>query len=199
MKLIVIASEESFREEIPLLESFFRAGLEYFHLRKPSEDIHTYRRFLNKVNSDFHSRIVLHDHYELTREFHLRGIHKNERNASNWGEYTKQVDHRSVSCHSLEELQQLDETMNYAFLSPVFDSISKEGYHGRFAAELLSKKLPKNVPVVALGGVDTSKVDLCRKLGFQGVAVLGSIWKSENPLIAFQKMQQLCQVSESTY
>lgn len=199
MKLIVISAEESFREEITILEALFHEGLEYFHLRKPSENSDGYRNFLEGVNPDFHSKIVLHDHYELTREFDLRGIHKNARNATNWRNYAKQVDHRSVSCHSPEELKQLEAPMSYAFLSPVFDSISKSGYESKFTSEILLKPFETDIPVIALGGVAPSKVALCEEYGFDGVAVLGTIWNNNIPLSAFQEMQKLCQANASTY
>jgi thiamine-phosphate pyrophosphorylase len=43
--------------------------------------------------------------------------------------------------------------------------------------------------VIALGGIDEDKIEICRALGFSGVAVLGAIWNSTNAVEKFKKIQ----------
>ena len=60
----------------------------------------------------------------------------------------------SRSLHSLAELRS-SSGLEYAFLSPIFDSISKQGYKAAFEEEKLRQALADNsVPVIALGGLD---------------------------------------------
>jgi len=40
-----------------------------------------------------------------------------------------------------------------------------------------------------MGGVTTKNLDEFTKLGFNGVAVLGSIWNSKNPISNFKQIQ----------
>ena len=58
-----------------------------------------------------------------------------------------------MSLHSLQELSEDLQGLDYAFLSPIFDSISKPGYTAAFDAEALRHALSKaTCPIIALGG-----------------------------------------------
>lgn len=58
-----------------------------------------------------------------------------------------------MSLHSLQELSEDLQGLDYAFLSPIFDSISKPGYTAAFDAEALRDALSKaTCPIIALGG-----------------------------------------------
>ncbi len=89
----------------------------------------------------------------------------------------------SVSCHSFDEARTvLDEGQaDYLFLSPLFDSRSKKGYMSAFTPgeiEMFMESLPcdERRKVIALGGVDARNISLCRKWGFGGAAMIGSVW-----------------------
>ena len=43
------------------------------------------------------------------------------------------------SCHSLEEVAKYKATCDYVFLSPIYDSISKEGYPSAYTTDSLQK------------------------------------------------------------
>jgi hypothetical protein len=94
----------------------------------------------------------------------------------------------STSVHGWEEFRRLPEGLAYAFISPLFDSISKRGY--RANAGLLKRpngELPC-VPV-GLGGVSGETIGLMLEQGWKGAAVLGWIW--ENPQQAVKRLEQL--------
>lgn len=84
----------------------------------------------------------------------------------------------SCSCHSIEEIRNLDNRFSYAFLSPVFDSVSKPGYKGGFSREELKEASQQGLlrRCVALGGLDESKIESIAELGFAGYAMLGNAW-----------------------
>jgi thiamine-phosphate pyrophosphorylase len=70
--------------------------------------------------------------------------------------------------------------MNYLFLSPIFDSISKQGYCSNFSIELLREAQAEGIidnKVIALGGVTPRKQPLLESLGFGGYAMMGAVWK----------------------
>jgi thiamine-phosphate pyrophosphorylase len=70
--------------------------------------------------------------------------------------------------------------MDYLFLSPVFDSISKENYNSRFPESLLCDLKSKgiiNEKVIALGGVNKHNISKVKDYGFGGAAVLGALWE----------------------
>ena len=69
-------------------------------------------------------------------------------------------------------------------LSPVFSSISKEGYQGRgFDVNHIDKT------IIGMGGVTNKNLAEFDVLGFNGVGVLGGIWSSETPVEDFKLMK----------
>lgn len=93
--------------------------------------------------------------------------------------------------HSLNELEDCEEKYDYAFLSPIFDSISKEGYKSNYDLKEIKKLLKnRNEKIIALGGIDEDKIDAVKDLGFSGIALLGAIWQTENPLEKFKRIKE---------
>lgn len=97
--------------------------------------------------------------------------------------------------HSLQELNEYEHKFRYAFLSPVFESISKKGYRQDFDLHQLKEAI-KGRSIIALGGIDEDKVETCRNLGFAGVAVLGAIWEGRDAVGKFKKLKALCQKND---
>ena len=70
--------------------------------------------------------------------------------------------------------------MDYVFISPIYDSISKHGYHSAFSDEVLRQASAQGIidhKVVALGGVTRQRIPQLEKYGFGGAAMLGEMWK----------------------
>ena len=179
MKLIVITTPYFFEGESRIISRLFREGMERLHLRKPQSNMDELRMLLDAIPSEYHSRIVLHDHFELAIEYQLAGIHLNSRNHTRPEGFKGNI---SRSCHSLEEVQGNSE-LDYVFLSPLFQSISKESYGSGFPMEVLHKASSDgiiNQKVIALGGMDNTTIPLIEPLNFGGVAVLGAFW-GDNP------------------
>jgi thiamine-phosphate pyrophosphorylase len=198
MKLTVITHETFFAGEANALNRLFEQGMEALHLRKPVASAAEIRVLLSEIDEKYHSRIVLHDHFSLLESFRLKGVHLNRRNA-------ERPEHRhlsiSRSCHSLDELKNIDK-YNYVFISPIFDSISKKGYQSAFTREqLLQAKKEELIheKIIALGGISAENISLAATFGFGGVAVVGALWgdfPSDNNLEAllkrFDNLQALC-------
>ena len=91
---------------------------------------------------------------------------------------------RSRSLHKLDELRDTEEPLDYCFFGPVYESISKKGYLPKVQLPELGgvlynfKKSKSQKPLVyALGGIRRRKIPELFNLGFDGVALLGSIWE----------------------
>ena len=95
----------------------------------------------------------------------------------------------STGIHSTEELTLTDVRFGAILLSPVFNSISKPGYHGRQGGVLPQKN---NRQVLALGGVDHTNVHLLKNWQFDGAALLGAIWKT--PALAVENYCRIQQI-----
>ncbi|MGL5788550.1 MAG: thiamine phosphate synthase, partial [Bacteroidales bacterium] len=139
MKLIVITSEKTYPQETEAIKQLLEAGLGALHLRKPSWSKEQTVAFLESIDPVFHNRIVLHDHYDLTGEYIVKGVHLNERNADQSEEVFSDSYVNSDTLRSIEDLEEVNDDCKYHFLSPIYDSISKEGYSSQFTKEELQK------------------------------------------------------------
>lgn len=190
MKLVVISPETNIKDEIPILIQLFESGLEAFHIRKPHFVYEEMERYILDVPEEYWSRLVLHSHYDLHYKYDLGGLHLNSK--------TTDLNHefRSSSVHSFKELDDFKhDLVDYILLSPVFDSISKQGYKANFneteIKALLSK--PRSNDIYALGGVNMNNIDKCMELGFDGVALLGAVWQSDDAANSFNTIKNKCQ------
>ncbi|MBU0763397.1 MAG: thiamine phosphate synthase [Bacteroidetes bacterium] len=178
MIIAVVSNPSNFHGEADAVLALFREGLEYFHLRKPDMNAEQTSEWLNNIPGEFHHRIIIHRHYSLLSRFGLKGIHVP---FDLIGQFSDDVKgHISVSCHNTGELFSIDSKTEYAFLSPVFDSISKPDYKSAFDLASLKTFFNRNrlkTKVLALGGIDNTGAVKAIHAGFDGIALLGYIWK----------------------
>ncbi len=180
MQKIVITNPTFFKGEIPQLRHILSDKNVCLHLRKPEASQAEYEAFLQAIPAEFYPRIVLHDYYFLQGKYNIGSIHFSTKNRT-----TLTVNHlplttkKSTSCHSIEELQDIDGQFDYAFLSPIFPSISKPEYVGNLDINEVSDFLqkPHKTKIIALGGIDDSKISQIAKWGFDGYAMLGAAWE----------------------
>lgn len=188
-RVVVITRPDFFEGELEIVVALFRAGLQLLHLRKPGALAHEIETFIEKIPKEFWGRVVLHDHFHLVSKYGLRGIHLNSRANKLPIGYKGQI---SCSCHSFEEIKQCKEKSDYLFLSPIYDSISKEGYKASFTSEELADACKEGIidqKVIALGGVTIDKFLELSSLGFGGVAMLGDIWSRDcDKIVDYFKM-----------
>ena len=205
--IVLIAPETDVPNELELLNKLFQEGLAYYHLRKPDKDYEGHSAYLEKIDSKFHDRVVVHLYHELIADFNLKGIHFQEQKRrdvltgyelkekevrtllnnylASLGVESAKIKMISSSFHEPNELQDCNFNFDYHLLSPVFSSISKKGYKGRgFDVNHIDKK------VIGMGGVTKNNLLEIQKLGFQGIGVLGGIWNSKTPIEDFKAMQE---------
>lgn len=187
--VIVITLPFFFPKEAEEITRFFQDGLERLHLRKPESTVAQVRELLSAIPAQYHSRIVIHEHFELLQEFNLAGVHLNRRNPeapAGW------KGHVSISCHSLQELEaRKKEGFDYLSLSPIYNSISKQGYEAAFSVPDLREAQAKGIidnRVMALGGITDANKDEALGYGFGGVMILGYAWRNSS---AFAKVSSL--------
>lgn len=177
-KLLVLTTPYFFPDEGLIISRLFEEGLERLHLRKPGCTVEELTALISSIPLINYPRIILHDQFSIAVERHLGGVHLNKRNPVPPDNFTGSI---SRSCHSLQDVEQ-SRHCDYVFLSPLFDSISKEGYRQAFSMEELAAASSSgiiNEKVFALGGIDATTLPLLKNLPFGGVAVLGSIWGKE--------------------
>jgi len=189
-KLIVFTVPDFFLDEEKIISELFANNLEILHLRKPNFNIENLKKIIEKIPKEFHNRIVIHNHFELLEDFDLKGIHLTEQQKNNFQNLKQhQKNHKiiSTSCHSIDDIAINKNFYEYVFLSPIFDSISKQNYHSKFStAELLEAKNQKIIDekIIALGGINLNNIRTIIDFGFGGVGILGALWSKFNSLDA---------------
>lgn len=191
MKLIGITTESFYKGEPAAIVAALEAGIDVIHLRKPTATTAQVGSLLQEIPSQWHDRVVIHDHLELTEVYTVLGIHLNSRHPLAPPYYKGQ---QSRSCHTLQEVANLGEEMAYAFLSPIYTSISKVGYNAAFTHEELTEASRQGIigdRVVALGGITLDNIAAVQAYGFGGAALLGYLWQDISPRAIQQKVEQL--------
>lgn len=165
--------------EIAALKELYDQGLQHFHIRKPFWQKDELRRYLDSLGDGLRKICRLHSFFELSEQYDLGGIHLSK-DRKPFGGYSGNM---SYSAHSEEDLQECwreyQTKVDYAFLSPIFDSVSKKGYESRFSTREIEDYKNRGVinsKVVALGGVKAENIGSLVSMGFGGAAVLGYIW-----------------------
>lgn len=199
--MIVISNPKPIVNEIEIIHSLFEEGLQTFHVRKPYFGRSELKQFLLAINQNYRDRLVLHSHHELAEELNIQRIHFTESKRKvtlllpikpPFVRYKTKGFRLSTSVHSIEDFNALENSFEYAFLSPVYPSISKEGYSSKIdLTKAIKKRNNYSTQLVALGGVESKNINKTLKNGFDKVALLGSIWNSNNAIENFKACQKI--------
>ena len=178
-RLIGITPEQCVFREQERITAMVRSGkVTFFHIRKPAFSEDELRAYLRPFAPDVREKLTLHDHHSLALEMGIGGVHLNRRNPQlSENLKGKRV---SVSCHSIEEIQQWKEKTDYCFLSPMFDSISKQGYRSGFSLSELRRLFDAGIlddRVCALSGITFANIPQLEAVGFTSFALLSSLWE----------------------
>lgn len=201
MELIVISPPENSAREADNIRGLFDAGLQTLHLRKPEMNMADFEQTLRELPVSFYKRIVIHSHYKLVEKYNLKGIHltswfMREAGSNALKDVIAVARKRrltvSGSFHTLDELKNPDLKLDYVFLGPVFNSISKEGYNATINLAEISQWLKegqRRFKVIALGGIDETNLEQVKDSGFDGAALLGAIWNAEDVVAKFNNIR----------
>ena len=180
--MIVITNPIPIANEINTIHSLFESGLELLHIRKPDLSATEMRSFLSEIKSDFRGQLVLHSHHHLASAFGINRIHFSESERkktvalfgkSAFETFKTKGFHLSTSVHGMEDFNALSNTFEYAFLSPIFPSISKEGYSTKTNLfEAIKNRSNYATKLIALGGIESKNAELTLENGFDNVALL---------------------------
>ncbi len=203
MKPIVLSSQKTVENEIEILIRFFEKGLKSFHLRKPHYSKTRMKDYLNNIPSIYHNRIVIHSHHRLAKKYNLKGIHFSSKdrksNFKNWINIRSLKRKNpflrvSTSFNAASDLNKYIDLYDYVFLSPIFDSKTKNNFQSNFKEYNLTSSIQRsNYNVVALGGLDLENIKKAFNMGFWGCAFLSTLWNSENPVEKFEKLKLKCE------
>lgn len=195
MDIVVISPEHTVPHEVETMAGLLDMGMHRYHIRKPSWTSEAVAALLALIPSRYYSKLSIHGQKQLAVEYNLGGLHLSSHQEMDrtWDGWL------SKSLHDPAEISNaVFKELDYCFLSPVFDSISKHGYRGKS----MDWELPvasQHFKVYALGGVDVSNAHMIEPMGFNGMALMGAIWKEERVdgrLKVFEQLQRICRNKE---
>lgn len=188
---IIISPEENVKNETDLINLFFEQGLDLFHIRKPTFSNLDLISYVFGIKDEYKDKLVVHQHFETAIHVGLHRFHIKENVRKNESFSFNENLIYSTSTHSIEDFNMLENIWEYAFISPIFPSISKIGY-GKNSQILSDLKQRTNykTKLIGLGGITPENQYLAYESGVEAVAFLGSIWENENPLKMFEKCIQ---------
>jgi thiamine-phosphate pyrophosphorylase len=190
--MIVITNPFAIADEISIIDSLFEEGLSLLHIRKPGLSQLEMAKFIHQIKHEYRTKLVLHNHHEIATDFGVNRIHfsETERKKNYFPEISNMI--LSTSTHLIEDFNGLANIFDYAFLSPVFTSISKENYSPKTNLfEDLAKRENFSTKLVALGGIHLDNIEKSLQHGFDDVALLGTIWNSPNSIKNFKLCQKI--------
>ncbi|MFP4203613.1 MAG: thiamine phosphate synthase [Opitutales bacterium] len=187
-------------DEPAWIERLLRRGLSRYHVRKPAWSEARLRELVAAIPEELRARIVLHQHHGLVSELGLGGRHVKDGPADSVAAafYSADADGSSTISRSLHAIDTLETELrgwDYIILSPVFPSISKQGYRPRWTIDDVKREVGgrnrnNGGKIYALGGIDSGNVGCCGSLGFDGAVLHGALWQSSNPVDAFEQIKE---------
>lgn len=189
--IIVLTAEQTVSNEHEILRQLFEAGLERFHIRKYWLSETEMKQYLDAIDPVYRQHLVLHSHYHLAKDYGINRLHfrEEDRQAGRHTDYTNEYN-LSTSVHDMVAFNGLGKEWQYAFLSPMYPSISKQGYGtAHTALSTLSQRNNALCQLIGLGGIDASNFSEVISSGANGIALLGSIWQAPDPAVAYKTIQ----------
>lgn len=208
MKIAVFTLPYELANEANKINQLFQNGLEELHFRKIDFSKADYVKVMNAIHPQYHNRIVLHQHFGLIHKFSVKGIHIPRNYFQGFmGKIRKIILGNtsniqiSTTVNSLKSLQKVEGDFDGVWLGPLYQKYSEENIRSKFDSFELKKVLNScKYQIFAMGGIDLSNKNRLQSLGFAGIVLQSSIWKSDNivnALTAFQLAQYEAS-SEST-
>ncbi len=184
MKCILITPPYFHTNEIEILKFAFDCRFDKIHIRKPNKNEVVLNSYLSKIPDKIIQKSSLHYYKNVIHQYNFSGFHldtKTINNILNDKNFETEIKSKqySASFHFQEKIQEKIKGLNiqYAFCSPVFSSISKENYKPSFEWNI--QQSYKDLELIALGGIDHTKIEECKNRGFNGVAILGAVWNKK--------------------
>lgn len=173
MKVAIMTQPTYFVEEDKILTALFEEGLDNLHISKADSSPLYLQRLLSLIPKTYHRYIIVHQHYGLTKDYGLAGIH-----IDNYGEQNNYRGTIGRTCNNTMYLKDMKRISDYVFLKNVYGNNEDEA-HTLSAIELkeLQRQGLLGKHIYAMGGVTKDRISELKELGFGGVVIKDDIWK----------------------
>lgn len=172
---------------LPVVEQACAAGVKAIQLREkdwPARRVFEMAAQLKKICEPTRTKLFINDRADIADAVGAEGVHLTSQSLS------VPVVRRiltppkliGVSIHSLAEAVQAQNAgADFVVFGPVFDTPSKRAFgppQGLMKLKEVAQSI--NLPVLAIGGIDPQRAQMCRECGAHGAAVISSIMSADN-------------------
>lgn len=197
MKILLYTLPYRVSDETNKINKLFNEGLEELHIRKPLYSINQLRRFIKQIEVQYHSKIVIHNHYSLIREFDLKGIHVKQSYFNNLlGKIIYFLKHKnrkykiSVSIDPLRKTKINTAYFDEVSIGPIYQKFSESNLRKRVNYFELNRIVSSlKVPFNFFGGISQDNLGYLNTMKPNGIILQTGIWKSANLLNAFSSFE----------
>ncbi|GLC88285.1 thiamine phosphate synthase [Lysinibacillus piscis] len=178
------------REPLVVLEQALQAGITMFQLREKGSTALTgqayehFARQCQQLCQTYHVPFIVNDDVTLAIKLGADGVHIGQEDLP--ASIVRQQIGKmllGVSVHSQEELQiALQDGADYVGIGPIFATTSKSDAKAPCGTQFLqqARAMYPELPIVAIGGIHESNVQMIWEAGADGVAVISAICDSED-------------------
>ena len=185
--LLVTDRHQARRPLVDVVAAAIAAGCRWVSLREkdlPEAEQITLARMLATIAWRSGARLTVHGEAALAKAANIDGVHlpagadpAAARALLGPGKLI------GVSIHTMTEAEAIDAaTVDYAIAGPAFETVSKPGYGPEIGRKGLAEiAAAARVPVVAIGGLNASRVAEVLAAGPKGIAVMGGVMRALDP------------------
>lgn len=195
-KLLVLTDATNMRPDFDsALLSACLGGAKWFCVREksgaPREVLQLFAR-AKRIAEKFGAQTYLNGRADIARAAHADGLHLPEGEIPVSAVRMTLGFHTPVgaSVHSVERAQEAAmEGANYLLYGPVFPTSSHPGTPSVGLEGLKQVVQSVNIPVFAVGGIDSENAGSCLQAGAAGVAVISAVWKADDVSAAVKALR----------
>ncbi|MDN5893893.1 MAG: thiamine phosphate synthase [Nocardioides sp.] len=179
-------------DDLSLLPGLAACGVDGFQVREKSAGTRELIELVRRVIDDVRPHgalVVVNDRLDVALTARADGVHLGS-------EDLPVAEARRVApdlvvgatCRSPEEARRAaDAGASYAGCGPLFATASKDSLPDPLGIDALAAATG-HLPLVGIGGLDAGRARSARAVGAHGVAVIGSIWRHPDPLVAAKEL-----------
>jgi thiamine-phosphate pyrophosphorylase len=168
------------------IEAALKGGVRAIQLREknlPENELRSLAQDVLKLTQKYNALLIINHRAELADDIGADGVQLTESSTA-VRKIRKQYPGLLIgkSTHSLQSgMRAQHQGADFVTFSPVYDTPSKQQYGPPQGLEKLKQVCAGlDIPVLALGGIDLSRISTVREQGAFGVGLIRGIWNSPN-------------------
>ncbi len=137
---------------------------------------------LRQITSEYDATLIINDHTDIALASDAEGVHlgQDDLPLKEARKITGQKFTIGISTHSIEEaLEAQDTGADYLGFGPIFHTNTKDAGEPKGIGALKEVKKIVNIPVIAIGGINTENLASVLDAGADGIAVSSGILKGD--------------------